>query len=399
MKKPIAIVVVLVLLSLLGWRVYVKARAHAAGAAGPGAGRGQAVPIEVGPVSTGLIRDVAFFTGSLRPRSEFTVAPKVSGRLEQLLVNIGDRVSRGQVVAVLDDDEYVLEVEQSRAELEVAEANLIQTESALAIGRREYERVQALREKGIASESDLDAAEANFQARTAAARVAAAQVAQRRAALQSAQVRQSYTQIAVDWEDGADERLVGERFVDEGALLRANDPIVSILDLNTLTAALHVIERDYTKVQPGQEVMVTTDAFPEETFSGRVVRVAPLLRETSRQARVEVELPNPQGLLKPGMFVRASIEFGRVENATTVPSSALARRDGRFGVFQTDESGRTVRFVPVVQGTLDGDRQQILEPALTGTVVILGHHLLEDGSAVTVVTDADESGAGERAAS
>ena len=84
-----------------------------------------------------------------------------------------------------------------------------------------------------------------------------------------------------------------------------NAPIVSILDIHSLTAVIHVIERDYSKVRVGQKVIVTTDAFPGSTFTGKIVRIAPLLKETSRQARVEIEVPNRDRLLKPGMFIRS----------------------------------------------------------------------------------------------
>ena len=92
-------------------------------------------------------------------------------------------------------------------------------------------------------------------------------------------------------------------------------------------ALIDVIERDYPDVGPGQEAVIDTDAFPGREFAGKVTRVAPLLKETSRQARVEIEMPNPERLLKPGMFVRVRIEFDRHENATVVPLAALARRE------------------------------------------------------------------------
>jgi RND family efflux transporter MFP subunit len=386
MKRVVFVIVMVVLAGLLGWQVYVRAQARAA-ALGGMARRGRpVVPVEVVPVETGTIRDVAQFTGSLLPHSEFVVSPKVPGRLEKLLVNIGDSVTQGQQIALLDDEEYVLQVDQAQAELEVAQANVEEARSALEIGQREFQRVQALREKGIASASDLDSAQASLQAQTARQKVAAAQVSQKKAALQAAQVRQSYTRIKVAWQGGGDKRYVGERFVDEGALLRANDPIVSILDLSSLTAALHVIERDYSKVQVGQAVTVTTDAYPDKTFPGTVVRVAPLLKETSRQARVEVDLPNPDALLKPGMFVRAEIEFGRVEDARIVPTSAVARRDNRQGVFLADAAKKVAHFVPIVRGIQEGDRTQVAEPALSGMIVTMGHHLLEDGSSISIVS-------------
>ena len=116
------------------------------------------MPVEVAPVEKATIADVASFTGSLLPRSYFLVAPKVAGRLEKLMVNIGDPVGRGQLVAVIDDDEYTQQVQVAQAELLVAQANVEEAENALELGKREYERIGALREKRIASESEFDGA-------------------------------------------------------------------------------------------------------------------------------------------------------------------------------------------------------------------------------------------------
>jgi RND family efflux transporter MFP subunit len=200
--------------------------------------------------------------------------------------------------------------------------------------------------------------------------------------LNAAQVRFSYTQIVASWEDGNEERIVGERFVDEGEMLKANDPIVSVLEIHLLTAVIYVIERDYSLVKAGQEAVINTDAFPEKSFPGTIVRVAPLLRETSRQARVEIEVPNPERLLKPGMFIRAELEFAKHDDATVVPMAAIARRGGQQGVFLADTQKKKATFVPVTLGITEKGLAEVLDPPLSGAVVTLGQHLLEDGSSI-----------------
>jgi RND family efflux transporter MFP subunit len=165
-------------------------------------------------------------------------------------------------------------------------------------------------------------------------------------------------------------------------MVAANTPIVSILDLRTLTARIHVIERDYSAIRPGLEATLTTDAFAHREFVGRVSRVAPLLKETSRQARVEIEVPNDDGALKPGMFVRAAITLARHDDAILVPLAALIQRTGQAGVFVADLAAATVRFVPVTVGIVDNRYAEILQPTLSGHVVTLGHHLLEDGAPI-----------------
>ncbi|MHC4714079.1 MAG: efflux RND transporter periplasmic adaptor subunit [Planctomycetota bacterium] len=388
MRKAVVAVVVVALVAGLAWKIYTKVTETTdGGGRGRGAGGGAIVAVEVAAVSSQSIRDLALFSGSLFPKSYITVAPKVAGRLERLMVDIGDAVNSGDLIAVIDDDEYTQQVEQARAELKVAEANVQEAESSLEAEKREFDRVTALREKKIASESEFDTARARYEAQEARHKVALAQVTQREAALKAAEVRLSYTKITVAWEDSASDCFVGERFADEGAMLRANDPIVSLIDISSLTAVVHVIERDYSKIGVGQKASLTTDAFPDLVVEGTIVRVAPLLKESSRQARIEIEVDNRDRLLKPGMFIIAQVEFERHENATVVPVEALARRDGIAGVFTADLAEETAHFVPVEIG-IRGERvAEILKPPLSGYVVTLGQHLLSDGAAINV-TDA-----------
>ena len=394
MKKRLLILILPGVVALTGWVIY---RRLAASRHSQGRQRGTvAVAVEVAPVQKTSIGDIGSFTGSLLPKSQFLIAPKIGGRLKQLMVNVGDPVKRDQLIARLDDEEYVQQVEEAQAELLVVGANVEACASALEVAKREFDRVKALREKKIASESELDAAEGDFKACQAKHKVALAQVEQKAAARKAAKIRLSYATVRASWETGDERRVVGERFVDEGALLQANQPIVSILEAHSLIAVIHVIERDYPEAKAGQEVTVTTDAYPGKTFTGRIVRIAPLMKETSRQGRVEIEIPNPDRLLKPGMFVRARIEFARHEDATVVPVRALVKRNGKQGVFVADVKARKAYFVPVTVGIIDAELAEVLKPPLSRQVVTLGQHLLEDESSITLPNDDAKAPATER---
>lgn len=391
MKKTVIILSVLLLAGLIGWRAYQKVSAK--GQPQRRGARGGAVAVVLQPVRRDTIRDVRVFTGTVYPKEQFVLAPKIPGRLERLMVNTGSKVRNGDPIAVLDDQEYNRLVEQAQAELEVANANVMDTRSAVEIAKREFERAQELRKEKVASEAELDQVDARYKAAQAKQEVAMAQVKQREAALKANQVRLSYTRINASWEDSNSVRVVGERFVDEGAMLRANDPIVSILDINTVIATIFVIERDYPHVLAGQTATVTTDAFPGKNFSGKVARKAPFLRESSRQARVEIEIQNPEYLLAPGMFVRAEIQFAVRENATIVPVAAVVRRNAQVGVFLADPTQAKARFVPITQGIVSGESTEVLAPPLDGQVVVLGQHLLEDGAAIGVPDAGPKAGA------
>jgi RND family efflux transporter MFP subunit len=351
---------------------------------GPAAGqRGAAVAVEIAAIERGGIRDIGVFSGTLIPKSYFTVVPKISGRIKDLYVDIGDRLARGQLVATLEDEEYQQQVIQAEADLGVAKANLEDAAATQEMGKKELDRARTLHGKGILSDAELEAAAAAFGTRDSRYKVTLAQLANQQAALETAKVRLSYTRIRAAWETEGGVRYVGERFVNAGAMLSSNTAILSVIELQPITAVIFVTEKDYFRLNPKQPVALTSGAFSGREFAGRVARIAPLLKETSREARIEVEVDNPDGVLKPGMFVNARIEFTHRADATIVPMSAVVTRAGRQGVFMADMAAKKAAFLPVTVGIVEGERAEILEPAqLTGYVVTLGHHLLEDGTPI-----------------
>lgn len=385
MKKIILMGTLLLAVSFFGWQIYQRVNSDKEIVK-----RGRKkipVAVEVAPVQQATVQDIGRYSGSLYPNAAFVLAPKIGGRLEKIWVNIGDELQSDQLIAVLDDAEYKQQVSQAKAELEVARANLLEQENALENAKREHERAVALREKKIASESQLDASLSELKAQEAKLKVAVARVAQSEAAMRVANVRLEYTRIHVPGNNGTGYRVVGERFVDEGAMLAANTPIVSIIDIGKLVAVIHVVEQDYPKISVGQKAVISTDAFPDRSFPGKVLRIAPILKEKSREARIEIEIPNPRKILKPGMFVRAQIQFKKHENATVVPTAAVIKRNNSQGVFVVDPEGKTASFVPVTRGIVDSKITEILTPVLSGSVVVLGQHLLEDGAAIIIPGD------------
>ena len=359
--------------AFLGWKIYEKTKGGEG--AGPG---GVAVAVEIAPIQKSSLRDLARFTGTLTAKSNVVVAPKIAGRLNRLLVDIGDPVRSGQLLAVLEDDEYRQQVIQAEADLRVAAANLEEARSSLAMADRNLERARTLHQTGIQSDAQLDQVLAQQQAQLASFHVAEAQLANREAALESSRVRLSYTQIKTSWDKGGTVRYVGERFADEGAMLTVNNPILTIIQLQPILAVIHVTDKDYFRLKIGQPAWISGSAFPGQDFNGRIVRIAPLLQEASRQARVEIEVENPEKLLKPGMFINVQIEFARRTGITVVPYNALAKRNDRQGIFLVDRVAKLARFIPVETGIVEGGRVEIVDPKnLSGYVVTLGHYLLE----------------------
>lgn len=345
------------------------------------------VPVEVGDIIRGPIENRRVFSGSLAAAARVGIAPKIDGRILTLSIDISDPVTRGQVIATLDRDEYEQDVAQAEADLAVAEAGLAEAKSAADIAEREFERVASLHTDKIVSDADLDVASAERIARTAAVAVAKARVMRAESALRSARIRMDYTTVRAEWDSGDERRVVAERHAEEGDTVSAGAPIVTIVELDPIEAIIFATEADYAQLQPGQAVSLATDAHPGRRWEGAVARVAPVFEEGSRQARVEIRVANPDFALKPGMFVRVEAILGRVDDAVIVPVNALTQRDGKTVVFLVCCESAAVKLVPVEPGIRDGDRVQVVGAGLEGRVVTLGQQLLGDGAAITIPAD------------
>jgi RND family efflux transporter MFP subunit len=346
MKRPVLKIFVLVLLlgaaAGAGWLIFRQVQDF-----GQKKKRGDAArssPVEVAAIETGPMVLKRTFSGTLEPLADFVVAPKVSGRIEKLQVDISDTVTQGQVVGELDNAEYVQAVTQAKADLVVAEANLAKAKSDLEIADREFERTVKLRKRGIASDSEFDALKADRLAKKAQLQVAKAQLTKAASSLETAKIRLGYTRITASWTGGEGDRLVAERYYDEGQTVAANQPLLLIVELNPILGVVYVTEKDYAYLRPGQTVSLTTDAYGDSAFFGRIERIAPIFQKTTRQARVEMNIENPGHRLKPGMFMRAAVVLKKVPETTIVPEQALTVRDGRNGVFVVSKDGKSVNW-------------------------------------------------------
>ncbi|KPJ76632.1 MAG: RND transporter [Deltaproteobacteria bacterium SG8_13] len=354
----------------------------------------RSVPVEVAGIQRGPIALQRTFSGELESLAEFVVAPKVSGRVEQVMVDIADTVTRGQIVAELDNDEYIQAVAQARADLVVARANLSEARSALEIANREFKRSESLLRRKIVSDSDFDAARQDLLVKQAQLQVAEAQATKAESSLETANIRLGYTKVTAGWTGGDDHRIVAERYVDEGQTVAANTPLLLIVELDPIVGIVFVTERDYARLQPGQAVSLTTDAYPGEQFTGHIDRIAPVFRKATRQARIEMAIDNPRHRLKPGMFVRTTVVLAQVPEATIVPEQALTVRDDRSGVFILSDDGKSAMWREVTVGIRDGRQVQVEGDGLSGRVVTLGQQLLDDGSSVTISSGQNNTAAG-----
>ena len=387
MKKIVLVTVGLIFLVFLGWRIVTLITES-----GKGFDRGmrgmQQVAVEVTSATSKQIRENRNFTGTVYPLYQYVVSPKVSGRVIEITKRIGDWVNTGEVIARLDDAEYQQAVLEAEANLKIAKASLTEAVSQMELAKQELNRVKSLKEKGIASPSELDVASTAYDAQKSRLELARAQVQQREAALNSAEIRLGYTVLSAT-EPG----FVGERYVDEGSLLSPNAPLISVVGIDTVIVQATIIERDYGQISVGQPAQVAVDAFPGETFDGKVARIAPVLHEESRVAKMEVEVDNRAHRLKPGMFTTITVMLREKSARQVIPPGAIVKREGVDGIFvvESDDAGiNLARFYPVETGIETESETEILSPDIDGPVVTLGQHLLEDGSLVTMSNETDE---------
>lgn len=335
------------------------------------------VAVEVDSVRYGPIREIRRFTGTVYPENRYIIAPKVAGRLLQLRKRIGDPVARGELIALIDDAEYLQAVREAEASLRIADASLDEARGQADLARQARERIEPLMAKDLVTAQEYDAAITGYESARSRLALARAQVEQRQAALASARIRLGYTRLAASRAG-----LVGERFVDEGALLAPNSPVVLVVGIDSVIVRTTVTERDYGYIEPGQQVDVLVDAFPGRRFHGLVARVAPIMQEASRMAEMEVEVDNAAHMLKPGMFARVEVMTASRDSAQIVPGRAVVAREGRPAVFVVPHGAAAVRLVPVTTGIEAAQETEIVQPRLEGLVVTLGQHLLDDGSPV-----------------
>lgn len=384
--KKLFFLVLLLFFGFLGWRIFGLVTAKKTSTE---ARQGRPpVAVELGKVEISSISDIRLFTGTINPINKYVVAPKISGRLVKITKRIGDHVERRETIAVIDDAEYLQDVREAEANLKIAQASLAESKSQSELASQELARVQSLQLKGIASSSELDATTTQNAALQSRLKVAQAQVDQRSAALTSARIRLGYTSLTTP-EPG----WIGERYVDEGQLLSANTPVVSVVGIQTVIIKANIIERDYGKIKAGQECKVEVDSYPGLTFTGKVSRIAPMLQENSRTAEMEVVVANNSLLLKPGMFARLNIVLTEKDSVQVIPNSALVSRNDVKGVFSYEEKeGKPVAvFIPVETGIISNEFTEIISPELSGDVITLGHHLIDNGSPL-ILPSVKESG-------
>ncbi len=349
-------------------------------------------------ITRNLQRDVEV-VGSFAADEEVVVSAQAAGELSQLNVDFGGYVSQGQVIATIDQRDAKLKVEQAEATLKQTVARLGMKEgekfdsnqnadvrvakSQLDWAKLELDRSVKLIEKGDIPRSSYDEkvtnhnlAQARYQAAFDSVNQQLAAVEQQKATLALAKKALADTVVRSPI-SGA----VKEKHASRGSYLMVNGKIVTLVKINPLRLRADIPESSVAAVRTGQTINVTVDAFPNRTFTGRVVRIGPSLDEKTRALTVEAEVANSGNLLRPGMFAKSRLITSANAPAVMVPQRAVQPVAGLSKVFVI-ENGKAVERV-VKTGATDGDLIEIVEGVKDGeTVAISNLDKLQSGTAV-----------------
>jgi membrane fusion protein (multidrug efflux system) len=309
------------------------------------------VPVEVATVTSGDIASYWTGTATLEAEKETEVVAKVGGVVKSILVEEGDYVTAGQMLAKLDDEKIAVQLEQSKANLDKL--------------RSDFERAQDLFDQNLVSAQEFQRAKYEYESQKAAYGLCALDL--------------EYTSIRSPISG-----VVAERFIKVGNMVLANSAAFRVTDPDPLLAVLYVPERQGGKLRDGQRAAITVDALGEAEFDGRVDRISPVVDPSTGTIKVTVEVSDASRNLKPGMFARINIVHDVHAGALLAPRDAIIEEDDESAVFVVSDSTAFRRVVKT--GYVNSVRIEVLDGlALGDTVVTTGKGSLKDSSRVEMV--------------
>lgn len=392
--------------------------------AGPAQGGGGA-PAAARPVRVARAEQVpwprsAHVVGGLEPHERATLATKVQGRLEALRVDVGSRVAAGEEVARLERVDLALEAARAESALAESRASLgletsgdagvagapagqLRAEEAALVklaraqldeARANHQRAVVLRERGIATQAELDAADAAFRAAQSRLEDALQEWERRVAALG---VRQA--ELALTRQRLADAVVLApfagvilERHAAPGDVLAAGSPLATLVSTDPLRLRAEVPEREAALVRPGQLVRLSVEGHAAP-FEVRLARLSPELSAETRMLRVEADVPNPEGVLRAGTFCRVEVVIDPEARTLAIPPAALRSFAGLDKVLLVRE-GKAVEQT-VLLGRREPGRVEVLSGLQAGQEVVLEPGSLAAGAPVTVEPQGPPAGGGQ----
>ena len=311
-----------------------------------------AIPVEVAQPKRGEMLAMYSGTATLEAEADAEVVAKVGGEVRRLFVEEGDHVRAGQILAQLDDRQLRLQAAQTRAARGKAE--------------RDFKRQVELHNKGLVSAGAFEGLKFDLDNQVAADDLA--------------QLNLSYSEIRAPFAG-----IVSVRHVKLGQEIAIGTSMFRVTDPTPLKASVFVPERELARLKPGQLASISVDALAGRNFPAIVKLVSPVVDAATATFKVTLEVNDPKGDLKPGMFARVGIVFERRVDALTIPRLALLDTDGSSNVFVVSAGKAEQRAIKT--GLSNAGRVEVTEGLKGGEqVVVVGQNGLKDGNPVRVVS-------------
>lgn len=361
-KVKIVLGLLLAVCVIIGYRIYSNIQADRARAAKMSQSRSIAV-VTAHPIRRTIVPQL-HFSGSLDPEWQAQVAAKVDGRLEKVYVHEGDRVEKGQVLAILEQMD-------TDANLLSAKGSFLDAQTSLRKAETDLARYEKLYATGAVSQQVVD--DYRFARDNAAAKLEAA-----RGSLQGMESKAAGTVVTAP-ADG----IVAKRFYQEGYYAKAGTPLFAIADISMLKTTIHIPEGQVTGVRVGNEADIALPAYPGKKLVGKITRIAPVADLPAHTFAAEVSVDNSEGLLA-GVYANVSLIGEPREQVLTIPMHAIVMRDDQQTVFVADAQGVVQRRV-LALGYSDDKVAEVLSGLdEKDTIVVEGHNKLREGSRINL---------------
>ncbi len=324
----------------------------------------KAINVQIQAAEKRALRPFIETVGTLNPYEEVIVSAEVDGILKEVRVDEGTVVTKGVVLAGIDDIEYILEVKRSEADLRQAEATLSNT-------KLEFQRKEALFKEQLVTQQQFEDVSTRLS-------LAEAELDRLRAALSLAKEKLKKTKM-----NSPLSGVVKERKVSAGDYVKSGDDLFVIIQNNPLKINFTVTEKNVGKVKKGQDVIFTVETFSGREFRGKVNIIYPSLEERTRTLQVEALVPNPEGLLKPSLFAHVMLYTGTTKDTIVVPITALLYEAEKVKIFVVEGDKAKEREVTI--GRKYGEMMEIIKGLQEGEkVVVVGQQNLAEGVKVNV---------------
>lgn len=337
------------------------------------------------PVRRDLARKISL-SANVEPMIQATLYAKATGYLKWIKVDIGDLVKEGEVIAEMDIPEMLKEYDQVKANLREAQASYEKAKADYALQKLTYQRTKDTweEEPGAVAKQDVDVARAKFELAKANINSEKAKIDNAKADMERIKTLLEYGKIKAPF-DG----VVTKRFLDPGALVQVAtsnnvSPVVTIMHTDTVRIFIDVPEPDVPFVEKGNRATLDVDALPDKSFSGTVTRFANALNPETRTMKTEIDIPNPDHILRPGMYGNLTLNLEVHKNAIIIPATALiVEKDKKF-VYKV-AIGK-VKKVEIKTGIDDGIQVEVTQGLIGDEdIIVKGKNTVSDGEVVEVV--------------